>query len=200
MEAALREFAYQNFEAASVTNIVKKLKIAKGSVYQYFENKLDLWLFLKDHCEKTKMQYIQNVKRSDFKNFWNYYKAMYQSGIAFDLEQPLCSVFLYQVGFKESSPEVRPYLNTWKKKGLTMFTQMIDEGKKDGTFSKNHSSELMAHFMLSMSMSIADLMQSRYNIDFDGNIKKGKPLFAKNSKELMQAVDELVSLLQKALT
>ena len=36
---AYREFSHNSFEAASITNLVKSLGIAKGSVYQYFEDK-----------------------------------------------------------------------------------------------------------------------------------------------------------------
>ena len=58
INAALEEFAGNNFDTASVTRIVKKLGIAKGSVYQYFEDKLELWLYLKEYCEGVKMSYV----------------------------------------------------------------------------------------------------------------------------------------------
>ena len=199
IHAALQEFATHDFNSASVTGIVKELGIAKGSVYQYFENKLELWLYLKKHCESVKLGYVRSVKRSDYKDFWKYYRTMYASGINFDLEAPLCSLFLYRVGFKESSEQVLPYLNDWKKQANAMFVQLIEMEKKNGAFNKKNSTEVMAHFMVTMSLSIADLLQKNYGVDFDKNIKKGKPLFAGNAKELMKAVDELIKLLEKAL-
>ena len=38
IQAALAEFAAHNYEVASVNRIVKALGIARGSVYQYFED------------------------------------------------------------------------------------------------------------------------------------------------------------------
>ena len=80
-----------------------------------------------------------------------------------------------------------------------MFVQLIDAEKKTGAFNKKTSTEVMAHFMVTMSLSIAELLQNKYKVDFDKNLKKGKPLFGGNAKELMRAVDELIGLLEKAL-
>lgn len=199
IKAALEEFAANDFQSASITQIVKKLGIAKGSVYQYFANKLELWLYLKQHCESIKLKYIQSIDRAHFKNFWDYYRAMYANGINFDLENPLCSLFLYRVGFKETSQQTKPYLNTWKSQANAMFIKLIETEKKAGSFNEKNSTEIMAHFMVTMSMSVAELLQNKYHVDFEKNIKKGKPLFGGNSKELMKAVDELIKLLEKAL-
>jgi AcrR family transcriptional regulator len=50
---ALEEFAERLYEAASVTRIVAQAGIAKGSVYQYFEDKEDLFRFLIAHASET---------------------------------------------------------------------------------------------------------------------------------------------------
>ena len=39
----LQEFAANNYDKASVSVVVKKLNIAKGSVYQYFEKPYQVW-------------------------------------------------------------------------------------------------------------------------------------------------------------
>ena len=198
--AALEEFAHKEFQTASITAIVKELGIAKGSVYQYFEDKLDLWLYLKQHAEQVKLTYIKSVKREDYLGFWEYYRSMYENGINFDLENPLCSLFLYRIGFKESSPQVQPYLQGWKVQATQMFTHLIGREQETGAFNKTITPEIAAHFMTTMSMSIAELMQNRFQVNFEENIQQGKPLFGKNKEELLKAVDELIGLLEKALT
>lgn len=200
IQAALKEFAHQEFQSASITAIVKSLGIAKGSVYQYFEDKLALWLFLKQHAEQVKLTYIQSVKREQYPDFWAYYRAMYENGINFDLEQPLCSLFLYRIGFKESSPQVQPYLHSWKWQAREMFAALIQHEQQNGAFNKKLDPQLAAHFMTTMSMSIAELMQNRYQVNFGDNIKQKKPLFAQNKSELLKAVEELIRLLEKALS
>ena len=46
ISAALEEFANNDFRNASITRMVRSLGIAKGSVYQYFKDKKDLYLYL----------------------------------------------------------------------------------------------------------------------------------------------------------
>ena len=48
IEAFMYEFSHRTYEEASITSVVKTLGIAKGSVYQYFDGKLDLLLYLKE--------------------------------------------------------------------------------------------------------------------------------------------------------
>ena len=50
-----REFAIKNYRSASVSAIVEELGIAKGSVYQYFENKKDLYTYLIDLAANRKL-------------------------------------------------------------------------------------------------------------------------------------------------
>ncbi len=46
IDVALDEFGSQAFDSASLSVMVQRLGIAKGSVYQYFEHKLDLFGWL----------------------------------------------------------------------------------------------------------------------------------------------------------
>ena len=46
LELAIDEFAKNDYKNASISRIVEKAGIAKGSFYQYFENKADLYLYL----------------------------------------------------------------------------------------------------------------------------------------------------------
>lgn len=49
VHAALEEFSSRSFSDASITNIVKKAEISRGSFYQYFGNKENLYNYLVHH-------------------------------------------------------------------------------------------------------------------------------------------------------
>ncbi len=59
IDIAIDEFAEHPYAAASVTRIVKKAGIAKGSLYQYFENKQDLFLYLLDYAARAQLDMLQ---------------------------------------------------------------------------------------------------------------------------------------------
>ena len=46
IDLALAEFAEKDYDTASISRIVSQAGIAKGSFYQYFENKEDLYTYL----------------------------------------------------------------------------------------------------------------------------------------------------------
>ena len=51
--SAKKEFARAGLKDASIKNIVENAEIARGSFYQYFENKEDLLQYLlKEHSEE----------------------------------------------------------------------------------------------------------------------------------------------------
>lgn len=64
METALSEFGEKGYQAASINAMVKRLGIAKGSIYQYFSDKEALFLFLFDRSMDKVKQYLRTVRDS----------------------------------------------------------------------------------------------------------------------------------------
>ncbi len=52
LKMAYKEFALHSYEGASITRLMGDLKMAKGSIYQYFEDKQDLYLYLVEHAHQ----------------------------------------------------------------------------------------------------------------------------------------------------
>src|SRR5512145_1594758 len=65
IDIALEEFANNDYNTASISKIVEKAGIAKGSVYQYFEDKQDLFLYLLDVANRGMMGAIQHTPPPD---------------------------------------------------------------------------------------------------------------------------------------
>jgi AcrR family transcriptional regulator len=61
IEIALDEFADNDYHSASVSKIVEKAGIAKGSLYQYFEDKQDLFLYLLEISNQAMLGYIREA-------------------------------------------------------------------------------------------------------------------------------------------
>ncbi len=61
IDAALDEFADKDFEAASLNSIIANAGISKGSMYHYFANKKDLYLYIIDQIMKTKEEFLNQA-------------------------------------------------------------------------------------------------------------------------------------------
>jgi AcrR family transcriptional regulator len=199
IEVALKEFAENNYDSASINKIIKELNIARGSVYQYFTDKLDLWLYLKDYSELQKVKHIQSIDRSKYPDFWTYYEDLFIKGIYFDLEQPLCSKFLYRIGYKETSRDVSQYIHTWKDKAREIFTVWVENEKLNGSINKTITTTIAVQFLLSMSSGIGELIQTKYSQTIENNLFTDKPLFMESIEEYKTIIKELILLLKNAL-
>ena len=64
LEAAKEEFSRVPLNEASIANIVKAAGIPRGSFYQYFEDKEDVFYYLlKKHAEEKRKQFVTNMNR-----------------------------------------------------------------------------------------------------------------------------------------
>lgn len=63
LAAAKREFTHARYEDASINQIIREASIPRGSFYQYFEDKQDIFLyFLKDYRREILLSFSQRLR------------------------------------------------------------------------------------------------------------------------------------------
>lgn len=89
VNAAIDEFSEYGFEAASINRIVANSGISKGSFYQYFEDKLDVFRYLLTVLEREKMEYF-NGKHPPSTNMdtFQYFRWVIKAGMEFNSAYP----------------------------------------------------------------------------------------------------------------
>ena len=84
LKAANKEFARVPLEQASIKNIVEDAEIARGSFYQYFENKQDLFDYIMTSktgdMEKNLMEMIEKENGNIINIFINMYDHLIEVG------------------------------------------------------------------------------------------------------------------------
>jgi AcrR family transcriptional regulator len=89
MNAAIEEFAEYGLENASTNRIVKNSGIAKGSFYQYFEDKQDVFMHMLDLIEQKELEFFKNEHPPDLNmDVFHYYSWMIKKGMEFGLAHP----------------------------------------------------------------------------------------------------------------
>jgi AcrR family transcriptional regulator len=61
LDCAVEEFAEHDFNSASITKIVARSGIAKGSLYQYFTDKADLYQYLLEYAAEVKAEVMSKA-------------------------------------------------------------------------------------------------------------------------------------------
>jgi len=89
MTAAIDEFSKYDYNEVTVSKIVKEAGIPKGSFYQYFEDKFDLFLHIIVLVGEMKKSYFLPMfaKMAD-QTFFESLGDMYKAGIKFLMENP----------------------------------------------------------------------------------------------------------------
>lgn len=89
VNAAVEEFAEYGLENASTNRIVENSGISKGSFYQYFEDKQDVFMHFLNVIEQTKVEFFKD-KRPPNGNMdtFQYFRWMVKTGMDFGLAHP----------------------------------------------------------------------------------------------------------------
>lgn len=66
IQAAKKEFSRAPLSDASIANIVKEAEIPRGSFYQYFDDKEDLYFFLlNEHAKERQAEFIVTIQKNN---------------------------------------------------------------------------------------------------------------------------------------
>ncbi len=153
INAALKEFARNGYDKASTNEIVKEAEISKGSLFNYFNNKKDLFLFLLNHVAKVIEQIYSEVD-------WNepdFFERMRQLGL---VKFKIYKKFPYSFNFlkalaHEDAAEVKTAISKVKKTlvstGLERGYQNIDWTKFREDFNRKKVINIINWTMLSFA-------------------------------------------------
>jgi AcrR family transcriptional regulator len=92
IEAAVNEFFEKGYEKMSIAKMITKAKIPRGSFYQYFEDKQDLYTFIIINIIGNKKHLNLDNRNIDEMNFLDLIKQLFISGINFYKQEPKLAV------------------------------------------------------------------------------------------------------------
>ena len=102
INAAIDEFAEFGLENASTNRIVANSGISKGSFYQYFEDKQDVFMYLLTVLEHEKVEYFKGKHPpSTNMDTFGYFRWMIKTGMEFNTTHPLLTQAISRVMFGE---------------------------------------------------------------------------------------------------
>ena len=87
--AAIKEFAQRNVQEANLSNIVSAANISRGSLYQYFPNKEDMYIYVFDTLRASRAEYVKPAYRLHKKEpFIKFFEEFYLRDSEYLLQHP----------------------------------------------------------------------------------------------------------------
>ncbi len=162
ISVAIDEFSSSNYDTASINQICKKSNIAKGSFYQYFTDKLDLYTYIMTLAINKKVSFF-TVILEDFKTLTllEQIRLLFIKGIEFAKENPQYAALGEQFS-KESNEHAKlAVIKEGEKKSEMVFVQMIEHAKLTGEISSKVDTLALSMMLQSVNKTVNDYMQNK---------------------------------------
>lgn len=196
LQIAIDEFADNDYQNASISRIVKEMGIAKGSFYQYFEDKKDLFMYLIDLSLQEKHQLLGKIEIPANVNMFEMLRLLFQMQVKFDFEHPRLSEVGHRAIYREV-PFKSELLDNLRRQGEMGYRQMVERGIADGSIDPHVNAETAVFMVSTIMMELGNHLQARLGIDSKTMITRS--LTDAQWAEANQIFDELVHLLQMGL-
>jgi AcrR family transcriptional regulator len=199
LKVSYEEFAFNSYRTASVSNIVKRLEIAKGSFYRYFESKIDLYSHLTKNAYYLRMLQVGVLLENESYDFFEILRENFRNKIIFDLTHPIESIFLYNLFHESGTEEVRKLYSNLTKEALTLTKDLIVQFQNKGDLNPGINPEITAQFIYQTQLGIYEYLSFFKGVDFKEGIKNGSHFFNIAEEELMEVVDGFLQIIKSGL-
>ena len=152
-EAAVDEFSQRRFSEASINQVVKNAKISRGSFYQYFDNKEDLYLYTLKQIGKEKLNIISRVgELKPDADFFDGYIYMFRAALEWSIEKPK----YYRIGMLMELDDSR-FVSELRKalpEGFSMLKGMVEKDIKLGRIRADVDPDLVVDIIYTLNLHI----------------------------------------------
>ncbi len=156
-EAALVEFTEHAFKAASINRIVARADIAKGSFYQYFHDKKDLYKHTINQIVAQKLASFSSVLNdSGSTDFFSQLRMLYQAGLRFTRENPRLQKIGDQLLRDRNSPVYEELVQENLHHSDQIMQEMIRKGIDQGDLRPGLDIQLYAWLISRMNVLLSD--------------------------------------------
>lgn len=163
MRSAISEFLMHGFEKGKIGNIAKNAGVAKGSMYQYFENKRELFLFsvqwsMKLLMKKSKKYITLQDKQMDIFDFL--YKNSKDSWLQMREEREIV-IFMQNVVLGKYNSFVDESMDYITKLSDEYLLNLIRDGKENGSIRKDIDDNILSLFITGVSFKIKEYLMNK---------------------------------------
>ncbi len=192
-EAAKDEFAIHGYDNASINRIVAQCQIAKGSFYQYFADKKDLFKHLMARNTEEKMKFISpGMLNPEAHDFFTLLQEMYRSGLDFARQNPKFAQIGNHVLKNQEHVIYKEAFEDGRNAGKKFFEQLISLAISRGEIRADIDINFVTHILMSLNVSTFEY--------YFENIKGDDFNMAEVSDDVMDTVNLFIDFIKNGIS
>ncbi len=138
IRVALDEFSEKGYQRASINQMVKRLGIAKGSIFQYFGDKKGLFRFAFMIATEKVKDYLRTVRdETKDEDLFTRLEATLRAGIIFLRKNPVIYRLYIKMTFEYEAPFQREILKSLREYSIRYLRSLLDDAKEKGELGKD---------------------------------------------------------------
>lgn len=155
IEAALSQFSEKQYEQVNISDIIKTAKIPRGSFYQYFMDKEDLYLHLISGIRDKKMQFLEDdINNLENLRFVDLIKKLYMDGVRFAIKYPKY-VKMMDFLLKNRNQIYDKIMKDNLLIAENLYASLIEKDKAKGYIKKDIDTRTFAKIVVQLTSNIA---------------------------------------------
>ncbi|MBI9068989.1 MAG: TetR/AcrR family transcriptional regulator [Salinivirgaceae bacterium] len=199
LEICYKEFALKGYDSASLSDIVKTCALAKGSFYRYFASKKELYTFLLEKAKNKRLSNLHELILNPEIDFFELIKLNFLEKVQFDLDFPSIGGFLYKVMHEKDNNEIADIIQHLYDSVLMQTKQIITIDKYRNQLL-DLDLDMMTFQIFHMQLWLYDYVAKKFNLNYEENIKSGKPILNISKTDLENIINQSVSMLKSGIS
>ncbi|MFP3854081.1 MAG: TetR/AcrR family transcriptional regulator [Anaerolineales bacterium] len=193
---AIEEFANYDYHQASISRLVDRAGIAKGSFYQYFEDKEELFRYLLGLAAQEKARFLEEAMAGDpGGTVFDQLRRLMRRGLEFEFSHPGLAQIGYRAYYGDAplSPQI---LEQMRQGGRQFFLKLIERGRAEGSIGPSLDPNIVAWLFTVVFNNLGDFLLERLGVDASELGRRGVQAIRRSDYQPL--VEEIIGLLERA--
>ncbi len=185
-KVAVAEFAKHRFDKASINRIVAQSGIAKGSFYQYFDDKIDLFRYIVHLVIEEKIKFMAHLMQNPYKHdIFTLIRELYIAAIEFVVAHPEYAEISKGILENKNSPIYKEMMANNLPSLYAYFETLLENAIENGEIRPDINVKLFAYIIGSMNTLVAEYYTEQISPNYD--------------EKMMETIDEFLDFLQNGM-
>ncbi len=196
LDVVIDEFAENDYDSVSISRIVARAGIAKGSFYQYFAGKEDLYAYLLGLLVEAKTQFM-SLDHPDPQHIgiFAYLRWTVEIGVAFQVRYPQLS----RVGLRmvNGGPTPRGFEAQTRQMSVDFYRRLVQVGQAQGDIAPDVAPDLAALVFDAALTGASRHILERMETEGLASLREGRALL--ESPRVKELLNQLLNILEHGL-